>query len=374
VNRRAAIEHQHSMKKRVVVLGGYGTFGSRISRALAGDELVDCVVAGRTRQRGEAFAREIGAAFREVNVHNPESLRAAVDGAYAVINACGPFQNGHYEIPKQCIQLGAHYVDLADARGYVDGITRLNDAARRADVLVVSGASTVPAVSSVLVDTLAREFSAIEEIHIALSPGNRNPRGEATVRSILSCVGQPLKLWRKGHWHAAHGWGEPETIRFAAPVGRRRVYLCDVPDLDLFPAHYGARTVTFRAGLQLNLFNSGLAVLGWLKRRGWVEDLPRRARLLIALSNLFSGAGDATGAIRVQVRGRTGRTETEHVIELVARDDNGPAIPCGPAIALIRKWVRGGVPATGAVACVGLLTLDDIRAVLQPCDIVLVRT
>jgi Saccharopine dehydrogenase NADP binding domain len=362
------------MKKRVVVLGGYGTFGSRISRALAADELVDCVVAGRTRARGEAFAREIGAAFREVDVHNPESLRTAVDGAFAVVNTCGPFRNGHYEIPKQCIQLGAHYVDLADARGYVDGITRLNDAARRADVFVVSGASSVPAVSSVLVDTLAPEFSAIEEIHTAISPGNRNPRGEATVRAILGYVGEPLKLWRKGHWHAAYGWSEPETIRFTAPVGRRRVYLCDVPDLDLFPTHYGARTVTVRAGLQLNLFNYGLAFLGWLKRRGWVEDLPRRAPLLIALSNLFRGAGDSTGAIRVQVHGRSGRADTGHVIELVARDENGPAIPCSPSIALIRSWVREGVPATGAVPCVGLLTLSDIRAVLNPYDIVLVRT
>jgi hypothetical protein len=360
------------MKKRVVVLGGYGTFGARISRALAADELIDCVVAGRSRRRGESLAEAIGARFQEVDIHDPDSVQRAVDGAFAVVNTCGPFQGSEYGVARHCIQAGAHYVDLADARAYVHGIARLHDVARRAGVMVVSGASSVPAVSSALIDAVEHDFGSIEEIHSAISPGNRNPRGEATVRAILSYVGEPLRLWDKGHWRHTHGWGEPQTIRFAAPVGRRRVYLCDVPDLDLFPERYGARSVSFRAGLQLNLFNYGLAFLGWLKRRGWVEDLRSRAGLLIALSSLFKAFGDSTGALRVEVIGRKGRLDVERIVELVARDDNGPAIPCSPSIALVRKWVREGVSTSGAMPCIGLLTLDDIRAELKAFDIVLV--
>lgn len=360
------------MKKRVVVLGGYGTFGARISRALAADDLIDCVVAGRSRRRGESFATSIGATFVETDIHDPDALQRALNGAFAVVNTCGPFQGQDYGVAKQCIQLGVNYVDLADGRAYVHGITRLHDAARRADVLVVAGASSVPAVSAALVEAVEQDFGSVDEIHSAISPGNRNPRGEATVRAILSYVGMPLKIWDRGHWRQAPGWGEPLTLRFAAPVGKRRVYLCDVPDLDLFPEHFGARSVTFRAGLQLNLFNFGLSFLGWLRRRGWMENPESRAGLLIALSHLFKPFGDSTGALRVEVIGRKGRATVERVIELVARDDNGPAIPCSPSIALVRKWVRQGVPTTGATPCIGLLTLDDIRAELKTFDIVLV--
>jgi len=58
---------------------------------------------------------------------------------------------------------------------------------------------------------------------------------------------------------------------------------------------------------------------------------------------------------------------------LIARDDNGPLIPCSPAIALIRQWVRQGVSTTGAMPCVGLLSLNNITNELKEYDIVLVR-
>jgi hypothetical protein len=58
---------------------------------------------------------------------------------------------------------------------------------------------------------------------------------------------------------------------------------------------------------------------------------------------------------------------------LIVRDDNGPAIACSPAVALIRKWVEHGVPESGAMPCVGLLTWDEIKAEMVDYNITLVR-
>jgi saccharopine dehydrogenase-like NADP-dependent oxidoreductase len=44
---------------RVVVLGGYGNFGARICRALAGDAGIELVVAGRDEARGAVFAKTL---------------------------------------------------------------------------------------------------------------------------------------------------------------------------------------------------------------------------------------------------------------------------------------------------------------------------
>ena len=41
---------------RVVVLGGYGSFGTRICRSLAGDAEIELVIAGRNEARAAAFA------------------------------------------------------------------------------------------------------------------------------------------------------------------------------------------------------------------------------------------------------------------------------------------------------------------------------
>jgi hypothetical protein len=72
------------------------------------------------------------------------------------------------------------------------------------------------------------------------------------------------------------------------------------------------------------------------------------------------------------MRGRKGRTELERYAELVARDANGAALDCGAAIALARRWVAHGAPVAGAMPCVGLVSLDALRAELKAYDIALV--
>lgn len=360
------------MGKRILVLGGYGTFGRRISKAIAAIPSAECVIGGRRPQKTGQYAGE-NTTTVAVNINDPASLRRALDGVFAVVNTVGPFQARDYTVAETCAGMGVHYADLADARGYVEGITRLHRRAQQKSCLVVSGASSVPAVSAALVDMLAPEFDRINEIHTCISPGNKNPRGVATVRAILSYTGSAIRLKNNGRWRHAYGWSEPEKVEFPKPVGKRRVYLCDVPDLDIFPARYDAQTVTFRAGLELNLFNYGLAILGRARRLRWIKNLPGWAPGLIAVSHLFRGLGGVAGGMRVLVRGRKNEQETEHTAFLVARDANGPAIPCSPSVALIRKWVQQGISEPGAVPCVGLLTWDDIKAELVNYDITLVR-
>jgi N-acetyl-gamma-glutamylphosphate reductase len=42
---------------KVLILGGYGTFGGRLARLLADEERITLIVAGRSMARAEAFSR-----------------------------------------------------------------------------------------------------------------------------------------------------------------------------------------------------------------------------------------------------------------------------------------------------------------------------
>jgi hypothetical protein len=231
----------------------------------------------------------------------------------------------------------------------------------------------LPAVSSALVELLSDDFGSIDEIHIALTHGNRNRVGLATLHTLLAQPGRPFRVFERGRWQAQEGWRRRERVRFAAPVGRRSVYRCDAPDLALFPEHYGARSVTFHEGLQLAAFNRGLRWLGRLRRWGLLKQPPRFARPLLGASRAFARLGDASGALRVLVRGRKGRQELERYADLMARDASGPLIACAPAIALVRRWVHAPRVPAGASPCVGLVSLQEITAELRAGDIVLVR-
>jgi saccharopine dehydrogenase-like NADP-dependent oxidoreductase len=360
------------MGKRILILGGNGALGRHISRAVAAMPSAECVIGSRRPRRGNGIAGEKIAALT-VNVHDPASLRQACDGVFAVVNATGPFQAHDYTVAETCAGLGIHYVDLAETRAHVDGITRLNRRAQQRNCLIVSGASTVPAVSSALVDMLSPEFDRISDIHVCLTQGNKTPCGDATLRTILGNAGSSIRLKENGRWRYAYGWSESEKVVFPRPVGPRRVYLGDAPDLDFFPARYGAQTVSFRTGLGLKVFNRGLFVLARMRRLGWIRNLPGWAPGLLAASRLFRGFGSVAGGMRVLVRGRKNGEEIQHTAFLVSRDSDGLMISCSPALALIRRWVERGVPETGAVPCIGQLGWDEIKAEMVNHDIVLVR-
>ena len=352
----------------VNVLGGYGIFGGRVAEALRANESCRVRVAGRSTRIGANFAQRIGAEFHRCDLGDRDALQRAIDGSFLVIHAAGPFQGADYHVAELCLEAGAHYLDLADAREFVAGIGRLDGEARRRGLLVASGVSSTPAITSALIASVAPEFAQIEEIHTALSPGNQNPRGAATIAAVLSYLGRKIRVWRDGRWVERPGWGDVERLQFPAPVGRRRVHNCEVPDLELFPTVFGAQTVRFSAGLELNLLNYLLSLCA-LPCRWFGFDFTRHARFFLNASMMLFPFGTTNGALAIWLRGRDHASRPiERRIALVT-DYDGPATPSSAAVVLARKILHSGPPRTGAFPCVGLLTLEEILAHLHPLGI-----
>src|SRR5262245_16385845 len=110
-----------------IVLGGYGTFGRLIAESLARHAEIRVLVAGRNQRAAEEFCRTLATAAAEplaIDCAAPDFTRQLARLSPAVvIDAVGPFQSRDYAVARSCIELGSHYVDLADSRDYVVGIT-----------------------------------------------------------------------------------------------------------------------------------------------------------------------------------------------------------------------------------------------------------
>jgi hypothetical protein len=355
-------------KPRIIVLGGYGTFGSLIAEQLPRSD-VQVVLAGRDAVKGQALAAKLGAEFVHCDARSRTSLGNAIAGTQLVINAAGPFQAKDYTIPQTCIEHGCHYIDLADGREYVAGITQLSESAKARDVFVCAGASTTPAITSVAVAELRPYFQRIRSIKVALSAGNKNPAGVSTIASILAYVGLPVRVWQDGRWRERTGWGMGEFVDFPKPVGRRRVQLCDVPDLEFFPSLFGAENVVFKAGVELTVFNYLIGGLAELRKLRPSLRLPALAGPLVFMSKLFKSLGTFHGGFAVWVTGDTGQ---EQSLAFVA-PRNGLRVPTAPAVLLARKWLAGGLMARGAFPCVGFLSLAEFAEFLAPFGVFIVR-
>ncbi len=105
---------------------------------------------------------------------------------------------------------------------------------------------------------------------------------------------------------------------FPDPVGRRRVYNCEVPELELFPAHFQAQTVRFSAGLELNALNYLLSVCSFAAR--WLKiDFTRRARFFLNASLMLFPLGTTNGGLAIWLKGRDGTRQSDRAADC-ARD------------------------------------------------------
>jgi saccharopine dehydrogenase-like NADP-dependent oxidoreductase len=352
----------------VLLLGGYGFFGKRLAARLALDPLIDLTICGRDLAAAEALSASLNRQTDSARFHAQRidvlapGLAGHIrnSGAAVVVHASGPFQGQGYGVARACIEAGAHYIDLSDGRDFVCGITALDADARAAGVCVISGASSVPALSSTVADLLARDFTQVHAIDIGINPGNRTERGLATVTAILGYTGAAIPHWRDGRWQRAFGWQGLRRYVYPSPVGVRWLAQCDVPDLQLMPARYpGVQAVTFRGGTELRLLHFGAWLMAAIRRAGLVRDWSRYSAQLKAVSDLFIRFGTDAGAMHVEVTGVAEGRPLRRCWTLVALDGDGPFVPTLASAALVGKLARGELAFRGATPCVGLLTVHD---------------
>lgn len=338
---------------KVLIVGGYGVFGERLARLLLRDGHA-VTIAGRDAARAGALARTLGCAWLQMDRERDLHLLA---GQEVVVDAAGPFhayRGDPYLLPRAAIAAGVHYLDLADNARFCAGISDLDAAARAAGCCVISGLSSVPALSSAAVRALAGQ-DVPQVIETAILPGNRSPRGPSVMASILSQIGQPMQVWRGGRWVVTSGWSEPRD--YALPGGlTRQGWQIEVPDLTLFPHHFGAQSVQFRAGLELATMRYGLAAFAWLRRRVTIPINTPVLRAFRLAADLLVPFGSGRGGMSVMV----GTGDERRFWRLLAEEGDGPFIPAIATRALLR---RATLP-PGAGPALEAITLEEAESAM----------
>ena len=282
-----------------------------------------------------------------------------------LVDASGPFQAMDYAVPRACIAAGVAYCDIADGREFVCGIRNLDEPAKTAGVPVISGASSVPALSGALVRQLAGGLDHVSAVEIAISASNKATIGPAVASAIIGQVGQPLQLWRGGRWTRRYGWQDQVELSFTVkgvrPIRKRLVALADVPDLSLIPDRLrGKPSCTFRAGTELFVQNKALWLASWLVRWGLVRNLSVAAPVLKSLQRLTGAFGTDRSTMLVRLFGNCGERRLERRWTLIADHGDGPEIP-SLAIPLLVERVLAGREAPGARDAGESLVLKDFR-------------
>ncbi len=330
--------------KSVCILGANGTFGRLITQSLRRDNIL-VIPCGRNN----------------FDIYTDLEKNLKMLNPAVVINTCGPFQGADYSVAKTCIKLGIHYIDLADGRDYVNHFGELDNLAKENHVLAVTGASTVPGLSSAVIEKFKSEFKAIDSLEYGITPGAKSPRGIATVKAILSYLGKPFYVKGK----KIYGWQNIHRVKYPE-LGYRWMGNCDIPDLDLFPKHYDIKNISFSAGMESTGLHLSIWLLSWMVRLGLPLNLQNYAATLTKLSHIFDIGGSKNGGMHMIFKGIDHNNKPLTLKWfVVAKNNEGPNVPTIPSIILAKKLLAGNITDDGAKVCMNMITLDEYQQELR---------
>lgn len=363
---------------RILIVGGYGTFGGRLVELVENEARLTLLVAGRSLARAQAYCAGRGQTAAVL-----EPCRFDRDGATAgllaslqpdlVVDASGPFQaygEKPYKLVELCIARGVHYLDLADGAEFVAGIAQFDDGAKAADVFVLSGVSSFTVLTAAVVRELSANMTSVQSIEAGIAPSPFAGVGANVVRAIASYSGQATRL--KRHGRDALGYAMAETRPFViAPPGRlplewRRFSLVDVPDLRALPPLWPAlENIWTGAAPVPAVLHRALNAFAWLVK---IRLLPGLAWMSEAMHFVTEHAqwGEHRGGMYVEVKGADadGR-HTRRTWHLLAEGDDGPLIPCMAMEAVIRNMLAGKRLQAGARAAVADISLEDYERLFR---------
>ncbi|MBS0417252.1 MAG: DUF4166 domain-containing protein [Proteobacteria bacterium] len=356
---------------KILVVGGYGTFGGRLVDLLADESRLEILVAGRSEQRAADFCGRRNARARltptafDRNTDVSQQVRALAPDV--LVDASGPFQSygaRRYELIEACIAQRVHYLDLADGADFVAGVSNFDSAARSAGISVLSGVSSFPVLTASVVRRLSVGMTRVTSIRGGIAPSPYSGVGANVLRAIASYAGKPV---RRGA--ITIGYGFTGSCRFTiAPPGkiplRNTLFsLVDVPDVRALPELWpDADEIWMGAGPVPEVLHRALVACAWFVRCRLLPSLSPFAGLMSLVVNKLRW-GEHRGGMFVEVRG----TDEQHrdvnrSWHLLAEGNDGPFIPSMAIEALIRKMLTGQQPAAGARAAVRDLELTDYEA------------
>jgi hypothetical protein len=356
---------------KILIIGGYGTFGGRLAELLSNIETLTLLIAGRSELKAIKFISKLAVGAKKIPLSFDRDgdleKQISVVKPDLVIDATGPFQfygDDPYRVVKACISQHANYMDLADGAEFVSGIEQFDKEAKASGIYILSGVSSFPVLTAAVVRHLSHDMAQVTDIKGGIAPSPYAGVGLNVIRAIASYAGKQVTIIRDGKNNTAYALTESFDYCIAPPgylpLRKTRFSLMDVPDIYVLPKIWPQlRSMWMGAGPVPAIFHRILSFFAWLVRLRVLPSLSLFAPLFHFVCNTLRW-GEHRGGMFVSV---SGKQQTGEIIErdwhLVAEGDDGPYIPSMAIEAIVRRSINGTNPREGARSCVDDIELSD---------------
>ena len=236
----------------ILVVGGYGEVGRRLTAQLEATQPNRVIVAGRHPEK----AGGVGA--RKIDVDNAASVESALDGVGVVV-ACVRQSQPH--LLRAAALRGIAYTSIAPPRMPESEADLLAVEAKRTGARIVLAAGLEPGISSVLVRAAVDRLGQVDSVETALLLGLGDVYGGDSMAFLFQEICQPYSIVVDGESQIVNAFENSKRVDFPAPIGSRRAYAMPFTDQLYYPRTLDAKTAVARIALDPPWLAQTLATL-----------------------------------------------------------------------------------------------------------------
>uniref|UniRef100_A0A7N0RI92 Saccharopine dehydrogenase NADP binding domain-containing protein n=2 Tax=Kalanchoe fedtschenkoi TaxID=63787 RepID=A0A7N0RI92_KALFE len=272
-------------------------------------------------EKGAAMVSKLGerSEFAEVDIDDRKSLEAALSNVDLVIHAAGPFQQAEKcTVLEAALETKTAYIDVCDDMKYSRRARSFNDKAIAANVPAITTAGIYPGVSNVMAAELVRvaksesdgeaEPTRLRFFYYTAGTGGAGPTILATSFLLL---GEEVLAYNKGEIIKLKPYSSSLNIDFGEGIGKRDVYLLNLPEVASAHEVLGVPTVSARFGTAPFFWNWGMEAMTKLFPSEFLQDrskVQQLVQLFDPVVRVFDGIAGERVSMRVDLECSNGRT------------------------------------------------------------------
>ncbi|XP_030960083.1 uncharacterized protein LOC115981826 isoform X3 [Quercus lobata] len=284
-----------SRSARVLVLGGTGRVGGSTATALS--KLcpdLQIIIAGRNREKGASMVATLGgrSEFAEVNIDNVKSLEAALRGREMHCSgSCHTYQA---------------YIDVCDDTTYACRAKSFKTRAVAANIPAITTAGIYPGVSNVMAAELVRASRSEskgepERLRFYYYTAGSGGAGPTILATSFLLLGEEVVAYNKGETIKLKPYSGMLNIDFGKGIGKRDVYLLNLPEVRSAHEVLGVPTVSARFGTAPFFWNWAMEAMTSLLPAEFLRDRSK-VQELVQLFDPVVRSVDKVAGERVSMR------------------------------------------------------------------------
>jgi short subunit dehydrogenase-like uncharacterized protein len=124
--------------KNFLIYGANGYIGELIAREAVKRGLKP-ILSGRSQNKVEPLAKELGLVFRTFSLEDKKSLEYTLKEVDFVIHCAGPFSLTSKPMVEACLRLGKHYLDITGEIAVFEAMAKHDEQAKESNIMIMPG-------------------------------------------------------------------------------------------------------------------------------------------------------------------------------------------------------------------------------------------